>query len=474
MGKRNLKVWPWIIPLPIEREEHYKVLLSVFKSKITLEILRNIKLNGKTYQSELIRKLPYSNKTIINKLKELVKCKVLDQGSEKIIVNNRAVWVNWYKPTLLGRWLITFITPVNMMSLKEIKETFDKLFRLYVESITKFCIDFGFDLAEYHDMLEEIYIGRVIENSKNFVNKLDVTVFGSVSTDIIVSFDKMPRNDESLLAKIITITSGGSAANVAIGLSRLGVKSAFIGKIGTDENSRLALMELKNEGVDISSIIVVKGATIPRSIIFIEKGLKKILTIADEKTLSLSTPSEVDWSKIDLSNIIYIGEVYVEVASAIASYAKSKGKTVVYRVLTPYAKMGLNKIENIISNSNHIIMNEVSWKVLQKSSKNQVNSPKDLLKLGVDSIIVTKGRRGAEIYTKQEKRLIPAIKVETVDSTGAGDAFSAGFIWSLIRGESLIDAVKIANIIAGISTTKLGAKNSLPKLSEIKDKIILG
>jgi len=469
MSDEKSKIWPWILPLPM-KDEHYNILLSIFKSKITLDIIRNINISGKTYQSDLIRKLPYSNKTIIIKLKELVKSKLLEQGVEKVTVNGRAVWVKWYKPTTWGRWVITFLTPPSRMKREKLKETFQKLLRLYIQSIAEFCLSYDIDLSEYHSILDEEYIFKFIEKARSVDRRVDVAVFGSTAMDIIVTLDQPPSIDETVLAKKLTISVGGSAANVAVGLARLGVKASFIGKIGTDGKSRLALIELAREGVDISSIKVAKGASIPEAIIFIEKGNKKILTIADEETLSLSSPSEVNWKVIDSSKAIYVGEVYVEVASAITSYAKSRGKQVIYRLLTPYARMGLGKLKSIITNSDYILMNEVGWKLLLKSSSTcKLNSPTDLLKLGARAVIITRSSKGVEVWTEGEKISIPPIKVNAIDTTGAGDSFSAGFIWSILSGQNIKRAVEIANAIAAISTTKVGAKNSLPKLSEVRE-----
>jgi len=242
-----------------------------------------------------------------------------------------------------------------------------------------------------------------------------------------------------------------------------------MGKVGTDEASRIALTELASEGVDISPVKVVRGATLPKSIVFIEKSTKRILTITDEKALSLSSPEEVDWEAIDLSKIIYIGETYTEIASIIASYAKAKGKIVIYRLLTPYAKMGLSKLKGVLANSNYVIMNEVSWKILRETSKNIVTPHSLILNYGVDGLIITRGGKGVTGYTGRGKLSLPAIKIgDVVDTTGAGDAFSAAFIWALIGGSSFEKAVKIANIAAAMSTTKLGAKDSMPTINELR------
>ncbi|RLE54907.1 MAG: hypothetical protein DRJ26_01405 [Candidatus Methanomethylicota archaeon] len=131
--------------------------------------------------------------------------------------------------------------------------------------------------------------------------------------------------------------------------------------------------------------------------------------------------------------------------------------------------MGLGKLKSILANSDYVIMNEVGWKLLLESSLTcKLSSPEDLLNLGPQAVIITRGSMGVEVWTEAEKFSISPIKVDVVDTTGAGDSFSAGFIWALLNGENLRRAVEIANAIAAISTTRIGAKNSLPKLSEVK------
>lgn len=472
MTEKTVKIWPWIIPLPIEEQQHYKVLLSIFSSKISIDILRNIRLNEKTYQSELIRKLPYSNKTILAKLKEFVNSRILEQGIEKQVRGKRSFWVKWYKPSTLGRWVITFLTPPHEMQIEEIKETFKQLFKMYVESIAKFCIQHNVNLTEYYQILEEEYITEYLKHLRKIEDKIEVTVFGSAALDMIITFDRTPEIDETMLARKITISAGGSAANVAVGLSRLGIKSAFIGRIGTDEASRLILMKLSQEGVNVSQVKIIREAKLPKAVILVEGGEKRVITIADEKALSLTSPDEVAWDYVDMSKIIYIGEVYIEVASAIASYAKAKGKTVIYRILTPFAEMGIEKLRGIISNSNHIIMNKVGWrKLIEKSGKNKLGKPSDLLDLGVESVIITKGGEGVDVYMGNKEIKIPSYKVKAIDTTGAGDAFSVGLIWAILNGYNIEKAAKIGNILAAISTTKIGAQNSMPKLKDVVELI---
>lgn len=472
MTEKTGKIWPWIIPLPIENEQHYKVLLSIFSSKISIDILRNIKLNEKTYQAELIRKLPYSNKTILAKLREFVKSRILEQGIERQIRRKRSFWVKWYRPSTLGRWLITFLTPPQQMKIKEIKETFKQLFKMYVESIAKFCIQHNVNLTEYYQILEEEYILEYLKNLRKIDDKVEASVFGSAALDTIITFSRTPEIDETILATKITISAGGSAANVAVGLSRLGIKSAFIGRIGTDEASRLILMKLSQEGVNVSQVKIIREAKLPKTIILVEGGKKRIITIANKETLSLTSPDEVAWDYVDVSKMVYIGEVYVEVASTIASYARAKGKTVIYRMLNPFAEMGIERLEGIISNAHYIIMNEVGWKkLMEKKGKNNLKEPTDLLNLGVECVIITKGGKGIEIYMKNKEISIPPYKVETIDTTGAGDAFSAGLIWAMLNGYDIEKAAKIANILAAISTTKIGAQNSMPRLEDAMEII---
>jgi len=467
------ELWPWILPLPKETKEQYEILLSVFKSEVSLDILLKMDVNKKNYQKELVEKIPHSNKSIINALKKFVRAGILEQGTEKVKVDGKEVWVKYYTLTFLGKYLKLLLTPIGKFSPKDVKKIVEELFYFYAKSIAKLCFDFNISHEVFHNILNKLYLTETIRRIKDSRKKVKTVVFGSVALDIIIPLNEIPvGRDQTTTVRGFVSDVGGSAANVAIALSRLKVSTAFSGKIGGDYGGRKIVERMLDENVDISSVVIDEELQTPQSIVLVGKnGEKRIIVLLRENpALSLSSPSEIDWSLIDESKIVYIGEVFVEVASTIASYAKSRGKWIIYRPITPYAKMGFEKLGPIINNVTTLILNEINWNILKKTVPT-LDSPKNLLDLGPKEIIITKGSKGVKVYTKEEIFEVPSFKVKAVDTTGAGDAFVAGFIKARLKGKPLREAVKYALAVAAITTTKLGVRTSLPSVEQVEEFI---
>ena len=132
--------------------------------------------------------------------------------------------------------------------------------------------------------------------------------------------------------------------------------------------------------------------------------------------------------------------------------------------------MGVEKLESIINNVNTLILNEANWNLLKKSTPT-LDSPKSLLNLGPKEVIITRGSKEVKVYTINETFEVPPFKVKAVDTTGAGDAFVAGYIKARLEGKSLREAIKYALAVAAITTTKLGVRTSLPRADQVEDFI---
>ncbi len=150
-----MKIWPYVLPLPTDREKLLKYLLVIFGSDVTINILRRIPLKGKAYQGDLIKGLPYSNKTIINHLKALVTLGVLKEGMEKVMRDGRSVWVKWYTPTDLGKWIVLLLSSPEQIDRETLEETIKELFRMYVKGLFELCYRYGLDVGFLRGIFEE-------------------------------------------------------------------------------------------------------------------------------------------------------------------------------------------------------------------------------------------------------------------------------------------------------------------------------
>ncbi len=157
------KVWPYVIPFPLEVEKR-KLIWSILQSKVGMSILKKLRVEDRTYQQNLIRGTPYSNKSIIEYLKRMVSAGILEGGMEEVKTEKRRVWVKWYKPTRLGRWFILFLKPPREIPSDLAKKTIEELFLVYSSSIVEVCEKYGINLDSFHRILNEQYLKKTSKN----------------------------------------------------------------------------------------------------------------------------------------------------------------------------------------------------------------------------------------------------------------------------------------------------------------------
>jgi ribokinase len=301
-----------------------------------------------------------------------------------------------------------------------------------------------------------------------------VVVYGSAALDIYGDLERLPSVDETVYVKETARYAGGMGANVAVALARLTVPVAFVGRIGSDFVGRALLESLVKNGVDVSSVTVNAQRSLRTLILRDRKGGRWLLALGSPNhALSVTSPSEIDWSKLDQSQIVYVGEVFTEVASTIASYAKTKGKMVIYRPGAPYLRLGVKKLQGILENVNVFILNDAGWDSLQDSSEKSVKTPKELLAYGPETVILTKGEEGSVVHTKEGNYVMPVpsgmrARFRTVDPTGAGDSLSAGLIKGLLQGWKLKEAISFGQAAACVKCARIGTTPAFPTLEEVE------
>lgn len=137
--------WPYILPLPRDRPDQRKFLLSVFGSDTAIDILRRVSLDSRVYQKDLIKGLKYSNKTVIQNLKTLVRLNILEEGMEKATERGRTIWIKWYLPTSVGKWIVLLLIHPEKVDAKLVEETLKELLELYVKKAVQLCRNYKLD-----------------------------------------------------------------------------------------------------------------------------------------------------------------------------------------------------------------------------------------------------------------------------------------------------------------------------------------
>ena len=297
----------------------------------------------------------------------------------------------------------------------------------------------------------------------------DVVCVGSATIDTFMTSSSVDvRIDEKSVslpigAKILLDTVvtdvGGSGVNTSISFSRLGLRTAFLGKLGNDAPAQTILRRLEKEGV---TALKSKAAG-KTGCSFILSGLHHDRTILTYKGSSnaLST-NDVPWKNLAVE-WIYMGTLFGKgwkTQEKIAQFAKRKGINLVFNPSLYLAEQGVKKLAPVLSASNILILNKEEAQSLLKSNGAVSQLLKGLHRF-VPLAVITDGPRGAHAFDGKKAYYARAHHLNVLDPTGAGDAFASGFLAAHIYGKNISECLRWGITQAESILVKFGATNDL-------------
>ena len=300
-----------------------------------------------------------------------------------------------------------------------------------------------------------------------------ICVFGVFVADLCFVADAIPEKGQTILGSKHIVGPGGKGSNQAITAARLGGKVNFITKIGKDQNANMALNLYKEAGINTDSIIQDENQlTGVAGIMINEKTGDNAINIVPGAAGSLNN-KDID------KNISFIenSEIFLtqlETPYEVTSYALKKAKeTGSITIFNPAPASNIN--DSDFKCMDYFTPNETEASFYLKKnveSKTEIEeAAKNFLNKGVKNIIITLGSKGVYFANSSESYFLDAfnLKDKVIDTTGAGDAFNGAFAYALSINRKDKDALEFANKVAGISTTRVGAANAMPKLKEVED-----
>jgi sugar/nucleoside kinase (ribokinase family) len=293
----------------------------------------------------------------------------------------------------------------------------------------------------------------------------EVAVLGAAAVDWVARLEAMPSVDGIAFADQYTCFPGGSGGNVAEGLARLGHPVRFLGVLGDDEGGRLLMKAFESAGVDTSCIRVEKGQRSAACFIAVDRhGQRMIFALGGVAVYD--RVADITACQLAGVKILYIADAYQEVAQAAISLLEP-GARVVFSPGGLMTASGLQGLLPILECTDVLIVSRVEAEALTGNSDPQ-QACQVLAGTGPQSVVLTLGERGALVFDKQGSFLVPAGPVEqVVDTTGAGDAFSAGLITGLLEGLPLEQAVRLGGLVAAHKIQHFGSRNGLPDRMQI-------
>lgn len=296
-----------------------------------------------------------------------------------------------------------------------------------------------------------------------------ILVVGSLNMDFVIDVDTSPRAGETVLGKEVTLIPGGKGANQAYAAAKLGGDVCMIGALGDDVYGKLLKDNLESAGVETSGIENIMGVSSGNAFITVDaKGENSIIVIQGTNALITREMIDRHMDLIDACDTVIMQlEIPLDVVAYVKDVAKEKGKRV---ILDPApARGGLT--EEFFQGFDIVKPNETELQTLlgrkMDTREALVQGARELLEKGVGKVIVTLGEKGCLFVTKDTYQEFPAKKVEAIDTTAAGDSFTAAFAAALERGSSYSEAVKFGNRVSGIVVTRKGAQTSIPAMEEV-------
>lgn len=296
-----------------------------------------------------------------------------------------------------------------------------------------------------------------------------VTTVGHVLMDLRFCVDEFATPDRESVIRRQSRGVGGSAANVAIGVRRLGGSSTVIGKIGFDGFGKAVLEDLARENVNVSNVKIeaLEGRTGFTIVIIDAHG--RIIMYGFKGVADMLLPEEINPRVIEKADYVHIASIRLDTAVHVARIARERGVKVSWDPGRVQATYGLERLKPIIELSDIIFPNEKEAR-LMTGSESYEEAAEKLLAAGARIVVIKLGGRGAYIATKEERFHVPAyLPGKVVDTTGAGDAFAAGMLVGLEKYD-LRGAARYAAVVAGIKVTRLGS-HEIPTAEEIEQAI---
>ncbi len=295
-----------------------------------------------------------------------------------------------------------------------------------------------------------------------------IVVVGSCNTDMVIKADRLPVPGETILGGTFFMNPGGKGANQAVAAARMGGQVTLISKTGNDVFGKQSVMLYKSENIKTDFIFSDPNQPSGVALITVDSNGENCIVVASGANASLS-PADINKARteIESSDLVLMQlEIPLETVEFVAEMANKKGIKV---ILNPAPARALSEL--LLKNLYIIIPNKTEAEILSGIKVTDVESAQraaDIISAkGVDIVVITLGAQGALIKEHDTYHFVEAFRVDTLDTTAAGDAFCGSFCVGLSEGKPILESVQLAAKAAALTVTRMGAQGSIPFRSEL-------
>ena len=288
-----------------------------------------------------------------------------------------------------------------------------------------------------------------------------IAVLGSVNMDLVTEVARIPRPGETVRGESLRYYPGGKGANQAVAAARLGATVAFFGKVGRDPFGDRLVDGLRADGIDVSAVARVDQPPTGTASIWVEPGGENAIACVPGANGAVDAAYAARvFDRIAAADVLLL---QLEIPFATIAFILErlpKERPIV--VLDPAPAQDLSGLR--LGRIDILTPNRSELRVLTGIDDIEP-AARRLLALGVRGVACKAGEEGA-YWIGEAMTHVPAIGVDAVDSTAAGDAFN-GALACAIPERSILDAIRFANAAGALATTKRGAQPSLPQRSDV-------
>ncbi|GAA3308591.1 ribokinase [Arthrobacter ramosus] len=307
-----------------------------------------------------------------------------------------------------------------------------------------------------------------------------IVVVGSLNADLTIYCERLPLPGETVHGNGFAVNPGGKSANQAVAASKLGGTVSLIGAVGNDSNGDMLLASTERAGVDVSRVRRSADVATGVAVIAVDANGENNIIISAGANGTLA-PADVSADAFDDAAVLCLClEVSLETVEAAAKTAHDAGATVLLN-LSPYAEIP----QSLAALSDVLLVNaheasmflgdaEMPHPGAHASAWEPVRG--QFAERGLHRVLVTLGSHGSVVLDslaasgEQISRIAPT-KVNAVDTTGAGDAFTGAVAARLAVGETLAEAAAFASVAAALATTKKGTQAAYPGAEEVLEHL---
>lgn len=297
-----------------------------------------------------------------------------------------------------------------------------------------------------------------------------IVIIGSSNTDLVVSVEHFPQAGETIMGSDFMTAQGGKGANQAVAVARLGGEAVFVARLGNDTFGEVTLAALRHEGIGVRHVTLTDGVATGVATITVDSNGENCIVVAGGANMLLS-PEDVKKAAADIQSAsLLLMQLETPLPTLIEAtrIAHESGVRVVLNP-APYPKEPLPA--ELLQNVDIIIPNETEAAYMTGiqiiDDDSALAAIRKIHSMGVKEAIITVGKQGAYTLQGDELVRVPAVPVQAVDTTAAGDTFCGALCVALAKDMPMTDAISFACKAASISVTRRGAQPSVPYAHEL-------